>query len=60
MALDVDVAGREQAESAGFVTFTRIDAPNAEPDFVAALKNVVLGELAAWETADRTAAWARA
>jgi ferrochelatase len=57
---DVDVAGRKQAESAGFVTFTRIDAPNAEPDFVAALKNVVLGELAAWETADRTAAWARA
>jgi protoporphyrin/coproporphyrin ferrochelatase len=55
---DVDVAGREQAESAGFATFTRIDAPNAEPDFVAALHDVVRGEVAAWEQADREAAWA--
>jgi protoporphyrin/coproporphyrin ferrochelatase len=57
---DVDVAGREQAQSAGFATFARIEAPNAEPDFIAALKSVVLGELAAWDTAQRGAAWARA
>jgi protoporphyrin/coproporphyrin ferrochelatase len=57
---DVDVAGREQAKSAGFASFARIDAPNAEPDFIAALKSVVLGELAAWDTAQRGAAWARA
>jgi ferrochelatase len=57
---DVDVAGRAQAESAGFTTFARIDAPNAEPDFIAALKNIVLGELAAWDGARRGAAWARA
>lgn len=57
---DVDVAGRAQAESAGFSTFARIDAPNAEPDFIAALKNIVLGELAAWDGAHRGAAWARA
>lgn len=57
---DVDVAGREQAESAGFETFIRIEAPNAAPDFVAALGEVVRGELAAWEQARREAAWARA
>jgi ferrochelatase len=48
---DVDVAGREQALAAGFQTFTRVDAPNAAPDFVAALKDVVEGELAAWDAA---------
>jgi protoporphyrin/coproporphyrin ferrochelatase len=57
---DVDVAGREQAQAAGFATFARIEAPNAEPDFIAALKSIVLGELAAWDTAQRGAAWARA
>lgn len=57
---DVDVAGREQATSAGFRGFTRIDAPNAAPDFVAALGKVVQGELAAWDTAVQGAAWARA
>jgi ferrochelatase len=57
---DVDVAGREQAQTAGFVSFVRVDAPNAAPDFIAALRDVVRGELAAWEQADREAAWARA
>ena len=28
---DVDVAGREQAESAGITEFVRVDAPNVEP-----------------------------
>jgi ferrochelatase len=56
---DVDIAGREQALSAGIRRFARVDAPNAEPDFVAALGNVVLGELAAWDGAVRGAAWAR-
>jgi ferrochelatase len=46
---DVDVAGREQAEAAGFVSFTRVPAPNAAPDFVSALASVVRGELAAWD-----------
>jgi ferrochelatase len=57
---DIDVAGREQATSAGMRTFVRIDAPNAEPDFVAALGSVVRGELSAWDAALRGAAWARA
>ena len=56
---DVDVAGREQALSAGITDFARVDAPNADPDFIAALGNVVRGELAAWEQANREAAWAR-
>jgi ferrochelatase len=57
---DVDVAGREQALSARIRGFTRVDAPNAAPDFVAALGTVVRGELAAWDLAPREAAWARA
>jgi len=57
---DVDVGGREQAQDAGFETFVRIDSPNAAPDFIAALADVVRGELAAWEQAEREAAWARA
>jgi len=52
---DVDVAGREQAESAGITEFVRVDAPNAAPDFVAALANVVRGELAAWESVQQVA-----
>jgi protoporphyrin/coproporphyrin ferrochelatase len=56
---DIDVAGREQAIAAGFQTYVRIDAPNAAPDFVAALGDVVRGELAAWETATRGLAWTR-
>jgi ferrochelatase len=57
---DVDVAGRAQATSAGIRGFTRIDAPNAAPDFVAALGKVVRGELAAWDMALRGATWVRA
>jgi protoporphyrin/coproporphyrin ferrochelatase len=57
---DVDVAGREQALAAGFESFVRIDAPNAEPDFIAALGNVVRGEIVAWDAAHRTLAWSRA
>jgi ferrochelatase len=57
---DVDIAGREQALEAGFETFVRVDAPNAAPDFVAALGDVVRGEMAAWQTADRGTAWVRA
>jgi ferrochelatase len=53
---DVDVAGREQAVAAGFRSFRRTEAPNAAPDFIAALASVVRGEVAAWETASRTAA----
>jgi ferrochelatase len=56
---DIDVAGREQAIAAGFQTFVRVDAPNASPDFIAALSDVVRGELAAWDMANREAAWAR-
>jgi protoporphyrin/coproporphyrin ferrochelatase len=55
---DVDVAGREQAEQAGFSSFARISAPNAAPDFIQALANVVRGELAAWDAASRGARWA--
>jgi ferrochelatase len=57
---DVDIGGREQALEAGFETFVRVDAPNAAPDFIAALGDVVRGEVAAWEAADRGPAWARA
>jgi ferrochelatase len=57
---DVDVAGREQAITAGIRTFARIDAPNAAPDFIAALQKVVQGELLAWDHAGREAVWARA
>lgn len=53
---DVDVAGREQAEHAGFDMFVRIDAPNAAPDFIAALADVVRSKLAAWEYPEREAA----
>jgi protoporphyrin/coproporphyrin ferrochelatase len=52
---DVDVAGRQQALAAGFVTFTRIAAPNASSDFIAALSDIVRGELAAWDGAAREA-----
>ena len=47
---DVDIGGREQAEAAGFASFARIAAPNAAPDFIAALASVVRGELGVWET----------
>jgi protoporphyrin/coproporphyrin ferrochelatase len=57
---DVDVAGREQAEAAGFISFARVDAPNAAPDFVEALADVVRGELTAWRAAGQGAAWAAA
>ena len=57
---DVDIGGREQADQAGITSFARIAAPNAAPDFVAALASVVRGEIAAWETAGRGAAWANA
>ena len=56
---DVDVGGREQAVDAGFDSFTRIEAPNDAPDFLAALASVVRGELAAWDMANKVAAWAR-
>jgi ferrochelatase len=55
---DVDVAGREQAEQAGITSFTRTDAPNAEPDFIAVLGSVVRGEVAAWDHVGRGAVWA--
>jgi ferrochelatase len=47
---DVDIGGREPAEAAGFASFARVAAPNAAPDFVAALASVVRGELSVWET----------
>jgi protoporphyrin/coproporphyrin ferrochelatase len=57
---DIDLAGREQAESAGITDFIRVDAPNAQPDFIAALASVVRGEVIAWESSTRGATWARA
>lgn len=57
---DIDIAAREQAMAAGFHSFVRVDAPNAASDFAAALSDVVRGELAAWDIANRSAAWARA
>jgi ferrochelatase len=57
---DIDIAAREQATAAGFHSFVRVDAPNAASDFAAALSDVVRGELAAWDIANRSAAWARA
>jgi ferrochelatase len=57
---DVDVAGREQALSAGIEEFTRVDAPNAAPDFVEALASVVQGDLAAWDGTRAGVAWTRA
>jgi ferrochelatase len=53
---DVDVAGREQALSAGFQDFVRIEAPNAAPDFVDALGKVVRAEVMVWDGAQREAA----
>ena len=46
---DIDIAGRQQAEEAGFETFARVPAPNDAEDFLLALANVVRGELVAWE-----------
>lgn len=57
---DIDVAGREQAQMAGFETFTRVEAPNDAPDFVEALANVVRGELAAWNRPNSGVAWLHA
>jgi protoporphyrin/coproporphyrin ferrochelatase len=56
---DIDVAGRDQALAAGFRSFTRVEAPNAAPDFIEALRSVVRGELAAWDAAAHGAVWAR-
>jgi protoporphyrin/coproporphyrin ferrochelatase len=56
---DVDVAGREQALTAGFRTFTRIAAPNSAADFIAALKDIVRAEIAAWDGVRQGAAWLR-
>jgi protoporphyrin/coproporphyrin ferrochelatase len=53
---DVDIAGREQALSAGFERFVRVEAPNDAPDFAAALANVVRGELASVDSPARAAA----
>ena len=57
---DVDVAGREQAVAAGFDDFKRIEAPNAAPDFLDALANVVRAEIMVWDRTERGAAWAQA
>jgi ferrochelatase len=48
---DIDVAGHEQAERAGFRSFRRVEAPNASPDFIGALANVVCSEVQAWAIA---------
>jgi ferrochelatase len=57
---DIDVAGRDQALSAGFEAFTRVEAPNASPDFIDALASVVRGDLAAWDSSHAGAVWIRA
>lgn len=54
---DIDVAGREQAAEAGITTFVRVEAPNADPDFIDALRDVVLGEVAVWNVGTRGVAW---
>lgn len=54
---DIDVGGREQALAAGIEDLVRVDAPNADADFIDALRDVVLGELAVWTTGTRGAAW---
>jgi ferrochelatase len=57
---DVDIAGRDQAVSAGFRSFVRVDAPNADPDFIDALRDVVLGEVVVWDAAiTKGTTWAR-
>jgi ferrochelatase len=56
---DIDIAGRQQAEEAGFETFARVPAPNDAEDFVEALASVVRGELLAWES-QGGARWAAA
>jgi ferrochelatase len=57
---DVDIAGRDQALSAGFKSFVRVDAPNADPDFIDALRDVVLGEVVVWDAAiTKGVSWAR-
>ncbi len=48
---DIDVGGREQAEAAGFVQFSRAPAPNDAQDFVDSLADVVLREVDAWDGA---------
>jgi protoporphyrin/coproporphyrin ferrochelatase len=55
---DIDVAGREQAAQAGIERFVRVEAPNAAPDFIAALASVVRHALAASDTPYREASWA--
>ncbi len=47
---DIDIAGRAQAEQAGFVQFTRVPAPNDAPDLARALADVVLREVRAQPT----------
>ncbi|GAC1329724.1 MAG: ferrochelatase [Chloroflexota bacterium] len=54
---DIDVGGREQAAEAGITTFVRVNAPNADPDFIDALRDVVLGDLAVWNVGTRGVAW---
>ena len=53
---DIDVAGREQATSAGIKAFARVEAPNAAPDFIAALAGIVRAELVAWDVGAGTGA----
>jgi ferrochelatase len=59
---DIDVGGHQQAEQAGIQSFRRTAAPNDAPDFLAALVNVVRGELAAWDSSGTKglASWAAA
>ncbi len=57
---DIDVAGREQAVSAGMDTLIRVQAPNAAPDFLEALASVVHGELTTWSSDSERHSWVRA
>ncbi len=57
---DVDVAGRQQAASAGMEALIRVQAPNSAPDFLQALASVVRGELTAWSASGERQAWVRA
>jgi ferrochelatase len=57
---DIDVAGREQALSAGMDALVRVQAPNAAPDFVEALASVVRDEVAAWNASAERPTWVRA
>jgi ferrochelatase len=57
---DIDVAGRAQASDSGLEALIRVQAPNAAPDFLQALADVVRRELVAWDATSERQAWVHA